>query len=91
MAKLIKIKTLNHIDVNKSFQFEDKLLHIMVPWKQIEDGIYYDFGSEGKQMMRDPYNITLLKTYFKVENDKVFPEEIVKAFKKQEERRRAPS
>lgn len=54
----------------------------MVPWKQIEDGIYYDFGSEGKQMMRDNFNITLLKTYFKVENDKVFPEEVIKAFKK---------
>ena len=33
-------------------------------------------------MMRDNFNITLLKTYFKVENDKVFPEEVIKAFKK---------
>lgn len=91
LAKLNKIKTLDHIDVMKSFQFDEKQMNVMVPWKQVEDGIYYDFGSEGKQMVRDQFNIQLLKSFFKVENDKLFPEEVVKAFKKQEQNRRPQS
>ena len=37
-----------NIDINKSFQFDENRLKEMVPWKNIEDGLYYDFGSEGK-------------------------------------------
>lgn len=53
----------------------------MIPWKNVEDGIYYDFGQEGKMIIRDKNNLELLKIYFRVENEKVFPEEVMKVFK----------
>lgn len=37
--------------------------------------------------MKDKYNIDLLKMFFKVEDEKVFPEEVLKAFKWNEERK----
>lgn len=61
----------------------------MIPWKNVEDGIYYDFGQEGKMIIRDKNNLELLKIYFRVENEKVFPEEVLKVFKQTDWKRTA--
>jgi hypothetical protein len=42
-------------------------------------------------MMKDQFSISLLKAYFKVEGEKVFPEEVVNAFKKSSEKKRVPA
>jgi len=77
------------VDILKSFQFDPLHLKEMTPWKNVEDGIYYDFGSEGKQIARDKNNIDLLKLYFWVENEKVFPEDVINVFRQSEMKRKS--
>ena len=46
----------------------------------VSDAIFYKFGHEGKAIMEDKWSADVLKMYFKVQEGKVKPKEVLDAF-----------
>lgn len=75
----------------EAFRLDKDRLEEKVDWKTVEDGLYYDFGPEGQQLVKDQEQLSLLKSYLRVLDDKVSSNELVKAFGMKDEARQTKS